>query len=237
MWNSDRRANALRQLHALNRRFITNLLAEHDAGLPGPALTPHFVPLLRGLDAAATHELCATPYTLYDLPFGNETYWHETAQLNPNGERAASGLESPQTARRYLTELTLFLAWHVAINDAAGARLFFGMSGGALEFFRQADVATLGGVATQAAQVLQPRWQNNPYFWPELIRSVGTDHIRLQATRLLGAQLLASELCDERVVLQAPRRLRKSILRRTSEVASVTVPPVEQSSPAVLAPL
>ena len=237
MWNSDRRANSLRQLHALNRHFISHLLSAPDDRVPGTKPTPHFVPQLCALDAAATHELCATPYTLYYLPFGNVTYWHETARLNAAGERAAGSFQSRQDATRYLAELALFLAWHVASTDAAGARLFFGMSVGTLDFFRQADVATLAGVATLAAQVLQPRWQDNPYFWPDLIKSAGTDRIRLQATRLLGAQLLAAELCDEHVVQQAPRRLRRSILRRTLETASVTVPPVEQPSPAALAPL
>ncbi|MET0986743.1 MAG: hypothetical protein ABW034_15190 [Steroidobacteraceae bacterium] len=237
MWNADRRANSLRQLHALNRHFISILLAEHDDGVSGAGLTLHFVPQLRALDATATHELCAMPYTLYYLPFGNEIYWHETARLNATDERAAGSFETRQNARRYLTELTLFLAWHVASNDAAGARLFFGMSAGTLEFFRQVDVATLGGAAMQAVQVLQPRWHSNPYFWSDLIKSAGTDHVRLQAARLLGAQLLASELCDEHVVQQAPRRLRMSILRRTSETASVTVPPPEQPPPTALAPL
>lgn len=235
MWNSDRRASSLRQLHTLNRHFVSHLLALEHVGIAGPSIAPDLIAQLRALDAAALHDLCSTPFTLYYLPFGNETYWQETARLRTASDAAGHGFGSAEDPIRELTKMALFLAWHVACTDAAGARLFFGMASGTLAFFRQTDVATLSGVAIEAAQVLQPRWQTNPCFWPDLLKSAGRDRVRMQAARLLGAQLLAAEQHGEHVVQQMPRRLRVSVMRRsTSEPVTVSI---EQPSLAAFAPL
>ena len=237
MWNSDQRACSLRQLHTLNRHFIAHLLASDASEEAGNDFPLHFTAQLRALEPAALHEVCATPYTLYYLPFGHSTYWHETARLSAQSACADRNPEPPEHATQHLAKLAMFLAWHVACTDAAGARLFFGMSTGTLEFFRQADVATLSGVSVEAAQVLQPRWHSNPYFWPDMIRAAGTDRVRMQAARLLGAQLLAAELHGEHVAQRAPRRLRVSVVRRSALESSLAATTIEQQTPAAFVPL
>lgn len=196
MGNADRRASLLRQLHVLNRRYIDFIL-EHDT--PGC----DFLPQLRMLDSAALHELCASPFTLYALPFASDTHW-----WHPRFEALrAVWPAAERDAATELVAMTLLLAWHAVHKDAASARMFFGLSSGAFEFFRSADVATLTKAVEPTVRELRPRWPANPHFWPDLIRCAGRDPSRMQAARLLGIQLLAIELCGDR--LPQPRARRR----------------------------
>jgi hypothetical protein len=212
MWKTEQRASLLRQLYVLNRRFIDHLLEDFDDD-PSASSRITFLPQLRTLDARALHEVCATPFTLYYLPFNDGAYWEKTAaRCSANG-----GVASPRPVgerARHITKLTLFLAWHVACVDAASARLLFGMTSRTLHFLRGAQVAVLSDLALQAASLLQPRWPRNPFFWPDLLRAAGHDSVRLQATRLLGAQLLAAEMQSAPFASPAPRA-RPAIVRMT----------------------
>jgi len=213
MWKTEQRTSLLRQLYVLNRRFIDHLLEDcNDDPSASPCIG--FLPQLRTLDARAMHEVCATPFTLYYLPFNDATYWEEAAaRCNANGVVNPSDGRTGEQAR-HITKLTLFLAWHVACTDTASARLLFGMTSGTLRFLRQAQVATLSDLAMQVAPLLQPRWPANPFFWPDLLRAAGHDSVRLQATRLLGAQLLAADMQCAPSVRPSPRA-RPVVLRMT----------------------
>jgi hypothetical protein len=223
MGNVDQRDSLLRQLHVLNRCFI-ELICKHD--LPGC----DFLEELRALDAAAVHELCAMPFTLYELPFANDAFWRQYARVPASVQRTAWFAVGSDKARE-IAAMTLILAWHAVHKDPASARLFFGMSQGTFETLHAADVATLTAMIEPAAEELRPRWPSNPHFWPDLVRCAGADPLRMQGTRLLGSQLLAAEQFGERLTPQ-PRRKTLDARIRTREAAGSTAasdPPPTQA--------
>ena len=213
MLNMDQRAGLLRQLHALNRSFIDTLLSGKTT--PRPALCVERMLQLSALDPAALHALCAAPFTLYYLPFDDPPYWRE-AQLAP----AISVRMVEAAPAQAITQLTLFLAWHTAHVDPASARSFFGMAFGTLRFFQTADVATLNAVTAHAACVLEPRWPTHPFFWSDLLQHAAGDRVRLHATHLLGAQLLAADLSGEFTRVTAAPKLTGA-LQQPRETAAL----------------
>jgi hypothetical protein len=234
MWNSELRASELSQLHALNRDYVEHLLNQPIA--PEENFPPSFLPELNRLETVARLELCANPYTLYHLPFNNVTYWQEMLALSRQGVQSMRAIQLRGTPAHRVTELVLFMSWHLARTTPGAARLFFGMSIATLEFFRHAEVAALAIMSNEVASALQPRWPANPHFWPDLIHYADKDPVRMQAARLLGAQLLASELRNEdEHALQLVRERSESAARQrrsSKRTSAVTLP----AQPTILSP-
>lgn len=220
MLDAQQRTGILRQLQALNHRFIDHLLAltgdRVSCGLPAAQLHG-----LASLDAAAVHALCATPFTLYCLPFDDAQYWRE-AHLAGATQVAPMFLAHQADSAQTIAQLTLFLAWHVAHLDALSARSFFGMSFGTLQFFQGAEVATLNAVTARAARTLQARWPQHPFFWSDLVQHAASDRSRLHATQLFGAQLLAADLYGEFSPSQRQQKtVRLEYARTTSQLEGI----------------
>lgn len=208
----------LARTHELNQDYVELMLAERllpVPGLGGDALPAKTLDALEALDAAARGALAACPFTLYTLGFDDQRFWDaalggESPRHGDCGVEARYGAISPAPMHAAFCELTLFLAWHTAQSQRLAARFLFGMPDPVVQLFAHAPLWRIRRVALDYPGLVAPRWPRNPAFWPDLIRFADADDARLEAARLLGNQLIASELDGT-----LPRPVRRRVALRT----------------------
>lgn len=209
----------LARTHELNADYVELMLAERSLPVPGPgaeALPARALDALEALDATARGALAACPFTLYTLGFDDQRFWDAALKGDTPGDdgiEARYGAISPAPMQAAFCEMALFLAWHTAQSQRLAARFLFAMPDAVVRLFVHAPLWRIRRVALDYPGLATPRWPRNPAFWPDLIRFAEADDARLEAARLLGNQLISSELdgtlprpARRRVALRARRR-------------------------------
>ncbi|HWK75087.1 MAG TPA: hypothetical protein VNQ81_12490 [Povalibacter sp.] len=210
----------LTRVHALNRDYVDLLLAEHRAAATSSVietLPVKVLAALEGLSREALALLTATPFALWSLRFDDLQSWGRIldSPLGPAtlGERSGTPLEVRHRAQpdepfeaRYgrqvvmpmrtaFCEIALFFVWHTVASNRVAARVLFAVPDNVAAMLIRVPLWRLKRISIDFPGLLMPRWPNNPAFWPDLARfAAAGDHSRLTTTRLLGTQLLASEL-------------------------------------------
>lgn len=206
----------LASIHQLNLDYLELLVVESDAAQNVVQL--HHLPVrlrstLRALPKRVLNAMAATPYTLYSLGFEDGTFW-ETMCADSAVETAASvtrryALACDGSSQYAFCKLALLHAWHVAATNVMAARVMYAMPIASAQRLTSMPLWQIRCIATSHSVLMMPRWPTNPAFWPDLIRfAVNNDKIRLQATRLLGTQLIAAEL---EVACAMSRRISASV--------------------------
>jgi len=223
----------LAQVECLNLDYLQLLRAEQAA--PGCATQLQHMSssqreMLMSLDARSLRLMAATPYSLYSLGFEDEGFWSSVCAHVADASEKSTVIErytcaSDAPAQRAFCELALIHAWHVAATNLLATRMLYAMPYAVAQRFVTMPLWQVKWIASKHATMLQPRWPTNPAFWSDLMRLAAADDLRrLNAARLHGLQLIASELevaCPlsrrdptKFPVLASPRlRARKSRVR------------------------
>jgi hypothetical protein len=83
----------------------------------------------------------------------------------------------------------------VASTQRTAAKVSFGMPDFVVEGLAGLRLWDLQRIAMDCTALMKPRWPANSGFWPDLVRFAARgDAERLNATQLLGSQLIAAEL-------------------------------------------
>ncbi|HEY6641644.1 hypothetical protein [Povalibacter sp.] len=211
----------LERTRELNRDYVELLLAERS--LPAPGIVAESLPVkilgaLDDLSSEARSALAACPYSLYALAFDDLRFWSAAldgtaAQGHDRSIEARYGAISPAPMQAAFCETAVFLAWHTAQSQRLAARFLFGMPDTIAHLLARAPLWQIRRVALDYPGLLAPRWPRNPAFWPDLVRFAEADDSRLEAARLLGSQLIASELDGT-----LPRSTRRRVALRPQPV-------------------
>lgn len=192
----------LASIHQLNLDYLELVIAE-CAAMEGATQSSYLPPKQRAalcaLPARALSALAEMPYTLYSLGFEDETFW-DSVCANATATTPASVVQryarvGDETAQYGFCKIALLHAWHVAATNVMAARVIYAMPHATALRLARTPLWEITCIAASYAVLMMPRWPTNPGFWPDLIRFAGiNDQRRLQTTRLLGTQLIASEL-------------------------------------------
>ena len=208
----------LARTHELNGDYVELMLEERALlphGMVAEALPVKVLDALESLTAAARHAVAACPFALYTLGFDDIRFWNaalDDSSMRSSGTsfEARYGVLSCAPMQAAFCELAVFLAWHTSQSQPFAARLLFGMPDAIIALFAVAPLWQIRRVASDFPGLLAPRWPRNAAFWPDLIRFAGTSDARLESTRLLGNQLIASDLDGT-----LPRNARQQVRLRT----------------------
>jgi hypothetical protein len=192
----------LRRIHRLNLDYLELLVAERASGECGAQLQ-HLPPTQRAaltaLSTSALSAMAETPYTLYSLGVEDENFWGsicaDAVEGIPSTVEHRYAPKSDTTTQFAFCNVALFHAWHVAATKPMAARVLYAMPLSTAERLAATPLWQITCIASRHPALLMPRWPTNPAFWPDLIRFAGSkDARRLITARLLGVQLVASEL-------------------------------------------
>jgi hypothetical protein len=201
----------LARTHQLNLDYVQLLTDAVHPHAPADALSAPVRHSLTNLTAPALRALAATPYALYSLGFENQDFWMAAlsgseAQCWQTRYASPAALGNPTSSvSRHLAfcEVALFFAWHVAVSHPIAARVLYAIPDPVIKQLRAAQLWRLQQIVLAHPDLLAPRWPANPHFWPDMVRFAASGATRsLQATQLLGCQLIA---CDLRVAESARR--------------------------------
>ncbi len=188
--SNERLLAAAEELAQLNRQYIALLAL--DVGLPD-TLTPR----IRCLPNVALSAMADCRFSLFTLGFNDSRRWR---RLLDSVSDCASQEPMPSTATAHsaahseFVSSVVFLAWHLAHSDPVAAKVLLELDGIVAAALCGVRIADLRAVGAGAANWLQPRWPQNRFFWPALVRfSSDPAGAGLRATKLLGRQLLAAE--------------------------------------------
>lgn len=209
-------AGLLESVHQLNLDYL-ELLAAEPAEKECATQLQHLMPRERAavgvLSSRALRCIADAPYTMYSLGFEDESFW-EAMRLHANADAPSSVVDrytpvDDESAQYAFCKLALFHAWHVAATNPFAARVVYAMSYATAQRLAATPLWQITSVAASHAILLAPRWPTNPAFWPDLIRFAAADDMsRLSTARLLGTQLIASEL---EVMCALSRRSSRSL--------------------------
>lgn len=192
----------LSRIHQLNLDYVELLIAQRAS--PSCATQLQHLPvavheLLAQLSPASRLLLASLPFTLYSLGFEDETFWRRVCETAPNAtlvpieqRYAPPDSISPQAS---FCDVALLHAWYVAASNRLAARVIYAMPDITALRLAQTPPWRIKRIAAEHPALLAPRWPTNPGFWPDLLHFATTnDTSRFATARLLGNQLIASEL-------------------------------------------
>ena len=187
-------------VHALNKDFLQ--LVEQS---PTPAarrsfgLRPELIHNLRALPALSRLQLCKSAYSLFTLRLADVGVWCSAAQCGVADAACTETCHADASARAVFIVDALFFVWHLAHAAPLVGRLSFGMTEEVADVLRALSFQQLRRFARSGTIPLAARWPDNQCFWPDLIRFAQPETaLELEATHLLGTQLLAAELAPNR---------------------------------------
>ncbi len=173
----------LSSMRDLNRRFLDLM----GCGRLSPGVANQVAILSAAQRAAAAD----CPYALFDLRFGDDSYWR--ARLQVVGEwRIADEPKAGEDTVDFV-RLALFYTWHLASSAGLAAHLLLGMQATTAEAFRAISVDALPSLALAEATNLTARWSGCSPYWTALIGAAARpDPAMLRRVQLSGLQLAAA---------------------------------------------
>jgi hypothetical protein len=190
------RAGTLDSLVELNELCLA-LLAEQAAARGGPAsgLLQQLGELWHGLDGVARHRAATCPYLLLDAGFAEPSRWRMSAapQVGDGGTgRYACYFTVPAAAE--VARQVFIYAWHLALSQAAAARLLLGMPAPSAVLIGHYTLRQIQALAESHPEWLRPRWPARVQVWRELLLAAAAgDGTALERARLRGVTMLAAE--------------------------------------------
>jgi len=155
---------------------------------------------LAAADIESQSRLARSPFTLFNARFHDSRFW--LAQMKPTsvGEPPQRYLDfhTPHSPLSAFTDVALFYAWHLVRSNASAARILLGMSKSALKAFQSLPLHRIQRVAAEQSQLVTLRWCDHQAFWQEMLEAARLNVVeRLEDLRLLGIQLIASEVASQ----------------------------------------
>jgi hypothetical protein len=186
----------LRSVHALNNDFLQ--LVDQSPPLTTRrafGLKADLIQNLRQLPAPNRWQLSGSACSLFTLRLADAWFWRTAADCRVEDAASGQAAYADTSARTAFIADAVFFAWHLAHAAPLVGRMSFGMTEEVAGVVRALSLQQIRRFAQSAAFPLAARWPDNQCFWPDLIRFAQPDTAReLEATHLLGTQLLAAEL-------------------------------------------
>jgi hypothetical protein len=151
------------------------------------------------LDEAARRRAAKCPFLLIEMRFHNEEWWREAKReiTNPDANTSVASIFPAESARELSAE-TLTLAWHTARSDSRIASQVLGLARGVVGVIASLSPREVQRIAARNSHHLRPRWESNPAFWEQLLRTaLGGSAASLSDFHLHGLQLLGGDLFDK----------------------------------------
>jgi hypothetical protein len=151
------------------------------------------------LDESARRRAAKCPFLLVDMRFDNENWWREVGDgaTIPDGKSSGPSIFPAEPARELSAE-TLTLSWHTARSDPRIASQVLGLAPGVVCIIASLGPREVQRIAARHNHQLRPRWDSNPAFWEQLLRTaVGGNAASLSEFHLHGLQLLGGDLLDQ----------------------------------------
>ena len=186
---------AVERIYEINERCIAALVAfakKPPHRRPVDSLATQVRDLLISLDSAARRRAAECRFSLVDVAFSHNAWWHSVRQhpIRPT----SGGLRPDCFPRRTAISLAhsaLALAWHIASIDLGAARLSFGLTSGCASVISSLSLKDLETIAHRHFQNARPRWENRPTLWRALLTAARAgDANALKAFRLHGIQMI-----------------------------------------------
>ena len=184
-------ASTLDTIRESNHGFLTLVIRRHSAD-PTPdvfGLSAANAAAVAALDETGRRTLAGCPYTLFNLRLDDAAFWRRLAAdyRDPGRDSVADEAAFVRTA--------LFLAWHLARNNAFAAAIALGMTPPVRRVWLRLPLPALAAASGAALPQLAARWGAQPRFWQRLLQVVAPAGRALGRSdpRLLGLQLLAAE--------------------------------------------
>lgn len=183
-----------RALSSINLAFLdlATELAEvgrlrQIAGLPSRAIDAF-------IDPEAAPRLCRRlPYSLFDLRFGDGTFWTAAAAAARDAQADGSHAATDERVVAF-TRTVVMLVWHLAQTRPAAARLVFGASPAAIAAIAGTPVAAIDRLARRVAPAFAARFGSRTRFWLQFEGCAARpDSGSVDSLRRLGLQIQGAE--------------------------------------------
>ncbi|HEX9706143.1 MAG TPA: hypothetical protein VGA24_00755 [Steroidobacteraceae bacterium] len=183
-----------RALGSINLAFL-NLameLAEEGRLKLISGLPPRAIDSL--IDPDAGRKLCERlPYALFDLRFGDGSFWSSEIAAAGSVQDAESGPAADERLVSF-SRAAIMLVWHLAQTRIAGARLIFGASPATIAAVAAMPVAVADQLARRIAPALTARFGSRARFWLQFEGcAVQPDDRAVDLLRQLGLQIQGAE--------------------------------------------
>ncbi len=177
---------AARQLAQLNRQYLEIL--------PAGELPEAVAAQVRKLPSDALLAMSDCYFSLFALGLDDSRRWLPLLQ-----RAATEPTRYPADTQGVITRIefvvnALFFAWHLAHTNSLAAKVLLELDDAIADALHAVPVTQLRALAVGAVDLLKPRFAQNQFYWSALVRnSADPAGAALQATKLLGRQLLAVE--------------------------------------------
>lgn len=190
----------LDELYEINRTYLGVLALELPQRAGNIRILPPIAALLAQVNAETRESLARCPFSLFSARFHDAAYWQSQVQSAIVREPLQRYLafHPVHSELAAFTDVALFYAWHLVRSNLAAARILLGMSESTAQAMRTLPLNRIQSLAEEQASLIGLRWADHASFWPSLldaIRARASD--RIEALRLLGIQMIASEVARE----------------------------------------
>ncbi len=146
------------------------------------------------IDPHAGRKLCERlPYALFDLRFGDGSYW-ESEIAAAGGVQDADSTPAIDERIVSFARAVIMLVWHLAQTRAGGARLVFGTAPATVAALASMPVAIVERLARRVSGVLTARFGSRARFWLQFEGcAVHPDDQAVNLLRQLGLQIQGAE--------------------------------------------
>ncbi len=194
-------------LCSINRAFLDLAaeLAEEGRLRLINGLPPRAVNAL--IDPVAQQRLCERlPYALFDLRFGDGSYW-ESQVAAAGAVQDAQAVSAADERIVAFSRTAIMLAWHLAQTRAPGAQLVFGTSRTTIAALAALPVAAIDGLARRVAPALTARFGSRTRFWLQFEGcAAAPDDRSVNVLQQLGLQIQGAESARLQALQRKPRR-------------------------------
>ena len=200
--NATRRALGSINLAFLN---LATELAEEGRLRLISGLPPRAIDAL--IDPEAGRRLCERlPYALFDLRFGDGSYW-ENEIAAAGGVQDAGSSSAVDDRIVSFVRAVIMLVWHLAQTRAAGARLVFGTAPATIAALSSTPVAMVERLARRVAPSLTARFGSRTRFWLQFEGcAVHPDDQAVNLLQQLGLQIQGADSARLQALQRRPKR-------------------------------
>ena len=200
--NATRRALGSINLVFLN---LATELAEEGRLRLISGLPPRAIDAL--IDPEAGRRLCERlPYALFDLRFGDGSYW-ENEIAAAGGVQDAGSSSAVDDRIVSFVRAVIMLVWHLAQTRAASARLVFGTAPATIAALSSTPVAMVERLARRVAPSLTARFGSRTRFWLQFEGcAVHPDDQAVNLLQQLGLQIQGADSARLQALQRRPKR-------------------------------
>jgi hypothetical protein len=184
--------------HQLNEQCV-GLVCELAATSLSPELPPFIMrnrDLWRLIEIDARKRVADFPFVIVDLRFKDVESWQRAGEGQLMGLPDSSHYNAvpPKLFEDLLLE-TLLFARQAAREDTSVAKAMFGMTSLVASLIASLTLPQVRAIAMGNSQHLRVRWDNDPYFWGDLLVACrSADERVLAAVRRQGKLLFCGEI-------------------------------------------